>query len=414
MGGKSNLRRRICLVLGLLLVAGLTTLPAGASPEDRLQANQERLERIREQIERANQRQDELTGQISRLDQERASVESKVITLDEQLSELDGRIKELSDRLEATQARLGIVTKELKGLEKELSIAEEIHTERAIATYKAGPTGDLDALLSAETFGELVDRYEYYESALLQDAMLIDKIDSLRVATSNKQAEIELAQAEFARAKEQLEEDRAALDAARAEKAAILAQQEAVIAEKDGLLASVNAQEDKLEVARDRIAEDSARIEALLDARADTPAAPGVAAPTGPLPTGGGQLAWPANGSVTSPYGYRIHPILGYSKLHTGVDIGAAYGSPVVAATDGVVAYAGAMSGYGNVVVIDHGGGMATTYNHLAAFSVSSGETVSRGQVVASVGCSGLCTGPHLHFEVRLNGVTVDPMPYVS
>jgi murein DD-endopeptidase MepM/ murein hydrolase activator NlpD len=100
--------------------------------------------------------------------------------------------------------------------------------------------------------------------------------------------------------------------------------------------------------------------------------------------------------------------------LHTGVDIGAPYGATVVAASTGVVAYVGSMSGYGNVVVVDHGGGVATTYNHLSGFAVSSGQRVSRGQAVASVGCTGYCTGPHLHFEVRVGGSPVDPMPYLQ
>lgn len=411
MGGTTDLRRRVCLVLGFLLVAGLCTLPAHAGPQNQLEENRERLERIENQIESADQRQDSLTSRIARLDKERAVSEQRVETLDSRLAELDGRISELTGRLEATQARLAVVTRELERLERRLAVSEKVHEERAIATYMAGPTADIDALLSAQSFGDLVDRYEYYEAALGQDARLIAAIDKLRVATSDKQGEIEDAEAVLAEAKEQLEKDRAELDAARAEKASILAAQEAAIAEKDGLLAEVKAKRDKLQVARDRIKEDSARIEALLQARASD----GTSGPiSGPLPSGGGQLAWPAAGPVTSPYGYRIHPIFGYSRLHTGIDIGAGYGSPVVAAADGTVAYVGVMSGYGNVVVVDHGGGMATTYNHLSAFGVSTGDRVTRGQTVAAVGCTGWCTGPHLHFEVRINGSPVDPMPYLS
>jgi murein DD-endopeptidase MepM/ murein hydrolase activator NlpD len=411
MGGKTELRRRVCLVLVLLVGAGLLTLPAYAGPEDRLLENQERLARIQEEIEEANRRQDALTEKISALDAERADQERQVQTLEGRLDLLDGRIAEVRGRLETTQARLGVVSKELKALERQLAILEEIHVARAVATYKAGPTADLDALLSAETFGDLVDRYEYYAAALDEDARLIEEMDQIRSETERKQAEIEEARDALAQAKQQLESDRAELDTLRAEKASILAAQEAVISEKDGLLAVAEAREDKLQVARQRIEEDSNRIQALLQARADGISTGPI---TGPLPSGGGQLAWPAVGSVTSPYGYRIHPIFGYSRLHTGLDIGAGYGSPVVASANGVVAYVGTMSGYGNVVVIDHGGGMATTYNHLSAFSVSSGESVRRGETIAAVGCTGWCTGPHLHFEVRLNGSPVDPMPYLS
>lgn len=403
------------MVLGFLLVAGFLTLPANAAdPQEQLQENQDRLDRIQRQIERANEKQDSLTDQILDLDADRAEVQEKVDSLDGQLEVLNGRIVTLRDRLSATQARLAVVTKELTRLEKELAESEQIHEERAIATYIAGPTAEIDALLSAESFGDLANRFEYYQAGLEQDALLIDKIDGLRIATADKQAEIEEAEATLAAAKQQLESDRDELDAARAEKEAVLAEKQAVIDTKDGLLASVKQQEDKLEVARDRIQEDSARIEALLQARAAAASGSTGPAPSGPMPTGGGSLAWPAAGPVTSPYGYRIHPIFGYSRLHSGVDIGAGYGAPVVAGDNGEVAYVGVMSGYGNVVIVDHGGGMATTYNHLSAFGVSSGQSVKRGQVVGAVGCTGWCTGPHLHFEVRINGTAVDPMPYLS
>lgn len=415
MGGTRACGVRVCLVVSSLLVAGLSTLPANAGPEDELEANQQRLEKIERRIEEATDKQDALTAQIIELDQERAEVETKVLTLDQQLTELNADIAQLTDRLEATQSRLGIVTKELTRLEKDLAVSEEIHVNRAIDIYKAGPTADIEALVSAESFGDLVDRYEYYAAALDQDARLIDHIDGLRAATSDKQAEIEEAEAELAEAKTQLERDRAELDAARAEKAAVLAQQEAVIDTKDGLLAVAKEEEEKLQVAQTRIQEDSSRIQALLQAREQAAAGESTTTgPTGPTPTGGGSLAWPAVGPVTSPYGYRIHPIFGYSRLHTGVDIGAGDLSPVVAGEDGTVAFAGVMSGYGNVVVIDHGGGMATTYNHLSSFSVSSGQSVRRGQTVAAVGSTGFSTGPHLHFEVRIDGSPVDPMPYLS
>ncbi len=128
----------------------------------------------------------------------------------------------------------------------------------------------------------------------------------------------------------------------------------------------------------------------------------------------GGQLLWPAIGPITSPFGWRIHPIFGTREFHPGVDIGAPYGSTVIAADAGVIEFAGVMTGYGNVVVIDHGGGLATLYGHLSAYAVAVGQNVGRGAPIANVGCTGYCTGPHLHFEVRINGVPVDPMPYLQ
>lgn len=403
--------RRIALAAVLAMALGLVALPAQAGPEDRLFENQKRLERIQAEIAEAGERRDELTRKIAALDSERAQQESQVDAIDSDLGMLDERIEELRERLEATQARLGLVSREVQRLERQLSLLEKIHEARAVATYKAGPTADLDALLSADTFGDLVARYEYYAEALGQDARLIDEMESVRAETERKRDEIEQARDELAQAKVQLDRDRARLYALRAEKAAVVASQEAVIQEKDGLLAVISARRDKLQAAARRLERDSAQIQALLEARADGPTAGPI---SGPLPKAGGRFAWPVAGTVTSPYGYRVHPILGTMKMHSGVDIGAPYGVPVVAAERGVVAFAGAMSGYGNVVVIDHGGGVATTYNHLGGFAVSTGASVQRGQTIASNGCSGLCTGPHVHFEVRVNATPVDPMPYLS
>ena len=130
-----------------------------------------------------------------------------------------------------------------------------------------------------------------------------------------------------------------------------------------------------------------------------------------------GKLAWPvpSSGKITSYYGYRIHPIYHVNKLHAGIDIGgAAWGAPFVAAEDGTVILARYYGGYGNCVIIDHGGGISTLYAHGSAIYVSEGQKVTRGQNVLAIGSSGTSTGKHAHFEVRVNGSPVDPLPYIT
>ena len=130
----------------------------------------------------------------------------------------------------------------------------------------------------------------------------------------------------------------------------------------------------------------------------------------------GGQLAWPVPGytRITSKYAMRVHPITGQYKLHTGVDIGAPMGANFVAANDGTVVKAGMNAAYGNMVIIDHGGGISTLYAHGSEILVEVGQTVKRGDAVLKVGSTGYSTGPHAHFEVRINGVTTDPLPYIT
>jgi murein DD-endopeptidase MepM/ murein hydrolase activator NlpD len=129
---------------------------------------------------------------------------------------------------------------------------------------------------------------------------------------------------------------------------------------------------------------------------------------------GTGDMMWPVNGPVVSPYGYRIHPILGYRKLHTGMDFAVGYGTPIHASDSGTVIYATWMGGYGNVIIVDHGRGISSLYAHQSSLAVGTGTRVTRGQVIGYVGSTGFSTGPHLHFEIRVNGTPVDPMGYLN
>lgn len=126
-----------------------------------------------------------------------------------------------------------------------------------------------------------------------------------------------------------------------------------------------------------------------------------------------GSLNWPVGGYLTSPFGYRIHPVLGYRRMHTGIDIGAPYGRAIKASDGGTVIYSGWCGGYGYTVIIDHGKGISTLYAHCSRIFVSRGQGVGKGQPIAAIGSTGMSTGPHLHFEVRVNGVPVNPMGYL-
>ena len=403
--GRKTRRLSAALVTLTLGVMGLA-LPALADPHDRLQE-------IERKKAHAQQRQDELSADRTRildrihvLDEKRAEVEEKVGGLDADLAELDARIDDVSADLTEAQQRVALLTSDLQRVLRRLDARTDLFTERAVAAYKAGPAAYIDGLLSSETFNDLVDRQAYYESALDADSELVAEIEVLRDDTENRRELILEKQHQIAEAKRQLEADRTEIARVRAEQATALAEREAVLDEKESILASIEKKKARFQALENQLDAESNRIEAILAA--------GGSSASGPLPTGGGQFLWPTAGPLTSSYGWRTHPIFGDQRLHTGIDIGAPYGAPVIAADEGTVTYAGVMSGYGNVIVVDHGGGIATTYNHLSSFSVGSGQSVGRGSPIAAVGCTGYCTGPHLHFEVRVNGSPVDPMPYLQ
>lgn len=405
---RGRARWRAMVGTGLLLVGlvGASLPSALADPRNELDRVRSKKERVGEMKARKAARAEELSTLVGELDAKRAKVEAEVNAFDSQLDQLDRRIARVVESLQAAQRRVAFLTDELQAVLRDLDERTDTFSERAVAIYKAGPTAYLDGMLTAESFSDLVDQQTYYQSALDADTQLVNDIELLRDQTEGQRNEIIERQEEIASAKQRLEADRTQVAGLRRERAAVLAERQAIVDEKASILADVRADRDRLAAIESQLARDEARLESIIASAGSSS--------SGPLPVGGGQLAWPAAGPVTSPYGYRTHPIFGDQRLHTGIDIGAPYGAPVVAADGGTVVFAGVMSGYGNAIVVDHGGGLATTYNHLSAFSVGSGQSVGRGTPIGAVGCSGYCTGPHLHFEVRVNGSPVDPMPYLQ
>jgi murein DD-endopeptidase MepM/ murein hydrolase activator NlpD len=410
---KEALRPRFGFLIVLLVAVSALGLPARADPEDRLDDIGQRRERIERRQSRLAQEEGRLAATIRRLDARRARIQAHVDSLDAAIARLDDRIAITVAALTQAQKQLGLLATELRNLGRELHDRQALYQNRAVATYIAGPTAAVDSLLSARSFSELIQRAAYYQSALDADVRLIDQIERLQAETEHKQALVEEKRAQISADKAALERDRAKVATARRERAGALKAQRAVISQKRAVLADVRSHQAKLQAIEDRLQQESAKIHALLAQQAAAAAA-AAPPPSGiSAPPGSGQLLYPANGPITSGFGYRVHPIFGATRLHTGIDIGAPYGAPVWAADDGTVAFVGTMGGYGSIVVIDHGGGLASAYGHLSAFYVGSGQHVARGSAIASVGCTGYCTGPHLHFEVRVNGTPVDPLPYL-
>jgi murein DD-endopeptidase MepM/ murein hydrolase activator NlpD len=176
---------------------------------------------------------------------------------------------------------------------------------------------------------------------------------------------------------------------------------------QESLINRLRQDRKALEAAEEQLARDSANLAILIQQRLGSDSRNGV------VVHGTGQMSYPSDGEITSSFGFRVHPILGYTRFHSGIDFGVDYGSPIRAADSGVVIFAGWYGGYGQAVIIDHGSSITTLYAHTSELYVSEGQTIQRGQVIAAVGSTGLSTGPHLHFEVRLNGEPVDPMKYL-
>ena len=368
------------------------------------------------------QAQDEdLTNQLSNIQQQltneankKSEAEKTIGTVYEQLHaiqiELDTATAELK-QVQADRIRLDQdITKteaELKAAQERLQSREKVFYKRVRDIYINGRLSYLDVVVGSKDFSDFANRMEMLKRILQADMELINTIKTEREEIASKKAKVEADRAKV------LELEKVAQ-----EKQTIINQKKA---ERQAVLERAMNDRDTADRAYNELMASSASITAMLQQRAAERAAAAAAASQGgggggattTWVQGTGQLAAPVNAPITSDFGWRIHPIYGTSRLHAGTDFGVDEGTPVHAADGGVVVEAGWISGYGYTVIIDHGNGMSTLYAHNSDVAVSPGQTVSKGQVVSYSGNTGGSTGPHLHFEVRINGEPTDPMGYL-
>lgn len=368
------------------------------------------------------QAQDEdLTNQLSNIQQQltneankKSEAEKTIGTVYEQLHaiqiELDTATADLK-QVQADRIRLDQdITKteaELKAAQERLQSREKVFYKRVRDIYINGRLSYLDVVVGSKDFSDFANRMEMLKRILQADMGLINTIKTEREEIASKKAKLEADRAKV------LELEKVAQ-----EKQTIINQKKA---ERQAVLERAMNDRDTADRAYNELMASSASITAMLQQRAAERAAAAAAASQGGSGGGAtttwvqgtGQLAAPVNAPITSDFGWRIHPIYGTSRLHAGTDFGVDEGTPVHAADGGVVVEAGWISGYGYTVIIDHGNGMSTLYAHNSDVAVSPGQTVSKGQVVSYSGNTGGSTGPHLHFEVRINGEPTDPMGYL-
>lgn len=363
---------------------------------------------------------EDLTNQLDSIQQQvnqqnaiKSDAETVIGSVSEQLRQIEGQLRQATTELNTiTEQRVAVENditlneRQLAEAQKRLEGREAVFYKRVRDIYINGRLSYLDVVIGSKDFSDFANRLEVLKRIIDSDINLISEIKKER-------AQIEAH-------KKKLEEDRAKL--VELEKAALAKQAEIEQKKAERNVVLQKAQNDRA-VAIQAIEElnaSSAQISAMLKerqaARAAAAAAAAQAAGQGSSYTwvqGTGQLGWPVSGEITSPYGYRVHPIWGTTIYHSGIDIGVDEGTPVHAADSGVIVWSGWMGGYGYAVVIDHGNGLSTLYGHNSELAVDEGQSVSKGQVVAYAGSTGNSTGPHVHFEVRENGDPVDPMGYL-
>lgn len=377
----------LCCSVGVAMTA--EELDRKIKEEERQMEILERhAQRQQELLKASKNREDAYLQELSRFDQKRKAAEQSISLLDLKRKKVLGEISEME--------------KEISKLKKEIERIKSFLEERLVTIYKFGGAAELNLLLSSQNVSDALNTGHLLRRLADQDEKLIGSAEreSLRIQ--------ELVDGLAARERD--------LKAKKRDMAAQKKRLESALQERNSLLKKLRenqqAYKQSLKEAEEDQREIQAKIQSYIRAKEELARAnrPG---DMPPLPSHSGRFQWPVRGKITSPFGTRVHPIFKTKTVHTGIDISAPNGTPVKAAGTGDVLYSGWLRGYGQIIIMDHGGGYSTVYAHLSRISVSEGQRITAGQVIGNVGDTGVTTGAHLHFEVRIKGDAKDPLKYL-
>lgn len=369
-------KKIVWICIFIMFVTSLNVFAANTSSEKKLQDAKNSKKNIQKALNENKKNQ--------------AKIDNNIEELGYKINNTQIKINKAQSDLNSAQSKIKKTTEEIGKLQNEIGIKEDLLGERINVMYKTSDMSYIQVILSSRDMNELLSNLDMIKKIVNSDKELLTEL-------SSQKKEIEIKRTELKNKEKE-----------------IISLKSSIQIEKERLVASQNKQtalKSDLEKDAKKL---SANIDALnkyaksLEAEILKKQSKGSYV--------GGAMGWPAPGysRITSYFGYRIHPTLKVKKLHTGLDIGAPMGANIVAANDGKVMSSGWLGGYGNAVMIDHGGGIVTLYGHNSKLLVKTGQTVKRGQSIAKAGSTGRSTGPHCHFEVRKNGKYVDPLPLLK
>lgn len=366
---------------------------------------QQRIEKAREKVAEKKRKEGVLTSDISAYNLKIRGLQGDIRSLQARQSRLQSQLDDKRRELARVQDRLQAAQDRLARLRARLESARRVLAERLVEIYKSDEPDLVTVVLEANGFQDLLDRASFMQRISDQDHRVITTVRDLKAQAASQAVEL-------ARLDRQVQAAADAIAARRNEVAAakgrLVDTRTRLQRARDGrrtLLARLRHSRHRIEEDLSAMEAEQARIRSQLNAGGGG----GGGLPAGPIRRGSGQFIWPVNGPITSPF----CETRSWERCHPGIDIGVPSGTPIRAAGSGVVAIAGPVSGYGNFTCINHGGGLSTCYGHQSSIHVHVGQHVSQGQVIGLSGCTGLCFGPHLHFEVRVNGSVTNPLNYL-
>src|SRR5215218_2914602 len=395
-----HIRRLLPVVVILLAIAAA---PASGDVTSRKQEIDSRLQAVQAKIARAEQRERELAADITSVNHEIRDLASQVGDVSAQLAPLERDLALRKEKLDRLNELYRLQTARFEFYRHEYEAMIDRLGNRLIDLYEEGDPGSLEVLLAAKSFTDLISQAEYVDAIGNQDKHIADQVGTAKQRVHRQREHTKrfraLAAAETRTIALRASQVRALRDELLASESRLAA---ARAAKRDSLQ---NVKESKQEYLHE--AAGLARASASLAAQIQSAQSSNSYSPPGDVTPSASGFIWPVNGPVTSGFGWR------WGRMHEGIDIGVGSGTPIRAAAAGRIVYTGWMSGYGNLVAIDHGGGVSTAYGHQSSIAAGLGQVVSQGQTIGYVGCTGHCFGAHLHFEVRINGSPVDPLGYL-
>ena len=391
--------RRLLALLALVVV-GVFAAQASGDDYSRKQAIDTRLEKVQAKLAWAQRRQRELSAEVDAVNGRLRALSKRVGDVSTRLATIEHALALHQEKLDRITELYKVETERFLSLKHQYGITVERLDQRLVELYEGGEPSTLEVLLSSHSFSDLISNAEYVDTLRVQDARIAGQIKPAKKLANDQRLRTQRFRAVVA----------AETRTIKIETEQVRSVERTLFLQKHQLAAARQSRHESLiqvgESKRDYLHEAAGLSAASAALAARIQGSSGSYSPPDSTPSAAG-LIWPVNGPVTSPFGMR------WGRMHEGINIGVGYGTPIHAAGSGRVIYAGWMSGYGNLVAIDHGRGLSTAYGHQSRIAVSNGQTVSQGQVIGYVGCTGHCFGPHLHFEVRINGTPVDPMGYL-
>ena len=367
------------VAMSILFSLSVTGTALADDLEDQLADLQRQAEEQQAKTNEASAKVESVSERLRQIQEELQAAAAEYRAVKEQLDDVEDKISDNTELLRKTEADLKVKNKKLQ--------------KRVRDIYINGQISYVDVLFGAKDFSDLMTRMDVLKRIIKHDYDLIMKVKEEKTTVENTRVE--------------LEKDKAQAVVLVADAQAKKAKMEDKESEQQVLLDQAIYDRDTSERMYEEIMAASQEVANMI--RRSQMSSAGYSG----APAGAGGMIWPISGSITSEFGWRTHPIFGTSRFHSGLDIGGDYGMPIYAAASGTVIYAGWISGYGNAVIIDHGGGVTTLYGHNESLTVGEGESVAQGQVIAMCGSTGNSTGPHCHFEVRENGEPVSPYGYL-